>query len=44
MVSLGELPLLALGVLVSVGLGFLFWMLYHLAWEAHSTSRTRRSR
>ena len=30
MVSLKELPLLALGVVVSVGLGFLFWALFHL--------------
>ncbi|MFZ0633708.1 MAG: hypothetical protein WA399_06125 [Acidobacteriaceae bacterium] len=44
MVSLAELPLLALGVVVSVGVGFLFWTLYHLAWEAHANFRTRRSR
>ncbi|MGA7524409.1 MAG: hypothetical protein WBW84_18295 [Acidobacteriaceae bacterium] len=42
--SLKQLPLLALGVLVSVGLGFLLWTLYHLAWEAHANSRARRSR
>jgi hypothetical protein len=44
MVSLNELPLLALGVVVSVGLGFLFWTLYHLTWEGHANTRTRRSR
>jgi hypothetical protein len=43
MVSLRELPLLALGVVVSVGVGFLFWMLFHLNGEAHA-KRTRRSR
>jgi hypothetical protein len=41
MVSLKELPLLALGVVVSVGVGFLFWALFHLTGE---TRRTRRSR
>lgn len=44
MVSLNELPLLALGALVSAGLGFLFWMLCHLTGEANSRSRARRSR
>ena len=44
MVSLNELPLLALGVVVSAGVGFLFWALYHLASEAHATSMSRRER
>ncbi|HEX3985768.1 MAG TPA: hypothetical protein VHX13_04080 [Acidobacteriaceae bacterium] len=41
--SLNELPLLALGLVVSVGMGFLLWALYHLAGEAHH-NRTRGSR
>lgn len=44
MVSLDELPLLVLGVVVSAGVGFLFWTLYHLAMEAHATSTSRRNR
>jgi len=44
MVSFKELPLLVLGVLVSAGVGFLFWTLYHLSWEAHASNRTRRTR
>lgn len=44
MVSLNELPLLVLGVVVSAGVGFLFWTLYHLAMEAYATSAGRRDR
>lgn len=44
MVSLNDVPLLALGVVVSAGLGFLFWTLYHLATEAHATNTSRRER
>jgi hypothetical protein len=44
MVSLNSLPLLALGVVISAGLGFLFWALYHLAGEAQATSTSRRGR
>lgn len=44
MVSLNDLPLLALGLVISAGVGFLFWALYHLAWEGHTTRTSRRSR
>jgi hypothetical protein len=39
MVALKQLPFLTLGVAVSVGIGFLFWTLYHLAWDRSRGSR-----
>lgn len=39
MVSLNELPMVALGIVVAAGVGFLLWTLYHLTWEAHPNSR-----
>jgi len=42
MVPLKDLPLLALGIVVSAGVGFLFWTLYHLAKDAHTSSLSRR--
>lgn len=43
MLFVRDLPLVALGVVVLAGVGFLFWTLFHLAWEARANN-TRRSR
>jgi hypothetical protein len=44
MMALDELPALALGIVVTAGVGFLIWALYHLALETHPTGTDRRSR
>jgi len=37
-----QLSLLALGVVVSIGMGFLLWTLYHLVAETHSGASAAR--
>lgn len=42
MLEADRLSLLALGVVVSIGVGFLLWTLYHLISESHPQSHTAR--
>jgi len=43
MISVGRLSILALGVVVSIGIAFLLWTLYHLCCEARPQITVHRS-
>ncbi|HEX4036717.1 MAG TPA: hypothetical protein VHX37_01550 [Acidobacteriaceae bacterium] len=40
MLHVDQFSLLALGVVISIGMGFLLWTLYHLIAEAHPQGHT----